>query len=137
MVTAQRRNVALVRTSTSAQDQDKQIGNMRRMLADQGCYVSESDWIPITASRADLADTPQFRSLMADVERDQVATVFVESLDRFGTTDEADLLPIIKRFRRHKTKLFDLTERRDWTDPKFENKLLLLLGVEKSRGELV
>lgn len=132
-----RRSVALARASTSAQDKDKQIGNMRRMLADQGQHVAEADWVVITANRAEVTATPAFKALITAVERDQIDAVYVESLDRFGTTEDADLLPYIKTFRTHRTRLFDLTERRDWTDRKFETKLLLLLGVEKSRGELI
>lgn len=129
-------DVVFIRKSTQGQDEQGQKGNVRTMLKDGGVYVPEEHWFVGTVSRRKVKDNPEFQRLMELVEADKVATVYVESQDRWGTRDRTELFSLLGILRQHGTRLYDLRARKDLTEKDLATELLAFFGSVKSEKEL-
>jgi DNA invertase Pin-like site-specific DNA recombinase len=134
--TTRRIDVAFIRKSTQAQDDQGQKQNVSRMLKDLGVDIPEEHWFVGTVSRRKVKSNLAFNSLMELVEADKVGTVYVESQDRWGTADRTELFALLGILREHDTRLFDLRDRKDLTERDFATEMLAIIGSFKSEKEL-
>jgi hypothetical protein len=133
---AGRIDVAFVRKSTQAQDDQGQMDNVRTMLRELGVSVPDSHWYVGTVSRRKVKSNERFNELMVLVESDKIGTVYVESQDRWGTSDRVELFSLLGTLREHGTRLYDLRARKDLTEKDFATEMLAILGSFKSEKEL-
>jgi hypothetical protein len=106
------------------------------MLRARNVHVPQDLWFSGTVSRRVVRGNLSFGRLMGLVEQDQVGTVYVESQDRWGTTDRAELFTLLATLRTHGTKLFDLKAGKDLTERDLATELLAFIGSVKSEEEL-
>src|SRR5262245_33700577 len=121
---ATRIDVVFIRKSSPSQDEAGQIGNVGKMLKEQGVYVPEAHWSAGTVSRRKVRANADFNRLMQMVEAGKVRTVYVESQDRWGTSDRTELFNLLSTLRQHNTRLFDLRSRKDLTEKDFATEML-------------
>jgi len=133
---ASRVDVVFIRVSTQAQDDKGQKDNVRKLLKELGVYVSDPNWFSGTVSRRKVKGNLEFSRLMEMVEADRVETVYIESQDRWGTSDRVELFNLLGILRTHNTRLFDLRDRKDLTEQDFATEMLAVLGSFKSEKEL-
>jgi hypothetical protein len=134
--TANRFDVVCIRKSSPGQDEKPQIANVEKMLHALGVYVPRDNWITHTVSRRKLKTSDDFNRLMEWVEADRVGTVYVESQDRWGTGDEAELFALFGTLRDHGTRLFDLKAGKDLTEKDLTTKVIAFINSIKSQKEL-
>jgi hypothetical protein len=129
-------DVVFIRKSTQAQDDQGQKDNVRLMLNDLGVSVPEESWFVGTVSRRKVKANVQFRRLMELIEADRVNTVYVETQDRWGTSDRVELFHLLGTLRDHGTRLYDLRAKKDLTEKDFATEMLAILSSFKSEKEL-
>lgn len=129
-------DVSFIRKSTQGQDEQGQIDNVRNMLKARGVYVPDDRWFVGTVSRRKVKANAEFARLMEMVEADRVGTVYVESQDRWGTADRAELFSLLGILRDHGTRLYDLRAGKDLTEKDLATELLAFVGSIKSEKEL-
>jgi hypothetical protein len=136
--TPNRIDVVFIRKSTQGQDEKPQIANVQNMLAAMKPKVSipADRWFVGTVSRRKVKTNPEFNRLLDLIGEGRVGTVYIESQDRWGTADRVELFALLGLFRQHKTRLFDLTDKRDLTEPDFITELLNVFNSYKSEKEL-
>ena len=66
------------------------------------------------------------------VEADKVGTVYIESQDRWGTSDRPELFRLLGILREHKTRLFDLQAQKDITERDLATEMLAFVNSIKS-----
>jgi hypothetical protein len=134
--TKNRIDVVFIRKSTQSQDEGGQTGNVGEMLRKAGVHVADANWFVGTVSRRKVKANAQFVQLMQLVEADKVATVYVESQDRWGTADRAELFTLLGTLRGHGTRLYDLRAGKDLTEKDVATELLAFVNSVKSEKEL-
>ena len=77
----------------------------------------------------------RFRRLKELVEADRVDTVYVESQDRWGTGDIAELYTLLGVLSDHGTRLMDLRDKVDLTGKDDATEMRVFLGSFKSKKE--
>jgi hypothetical protein len=132
---AGRVDCVFIRKSTQAQDEQGQIDNVRAMLKAAGVYVPEEYWFVCTVPRAKVQGNAEFGRLMELIEADRVGTVYVESQDRWGTGDVAELFTLLGVLAAHKTRLYDLRDKTDLTGGDDTTQIKAFLGGLKSKKE--
>ncbi len=132
----QKVDAVFIRKSTREQDEAGQIGNVESMLKELSVSVPPDHWFVGTVSRRKVNANADFLRLMDLVKKGRVGTVYVESQDRWGTTDRPELFSLLGTLRDHGTKLFDLRSRRDLTEKDLATELLAFVGSIKSEKEL-
>jgi hypothetical protein len=133
---ANRIDVAFIRKSTKAQDEQGQTDNVRAMLKERGVYVPDQYWFVGTVGRRKVKANADFNRLLALVEADRVGAVYVESQDRWGTADRPELFSLLGILRQHGTRLYDLRAGKDLTEKDLATELLAFVGSIKSEKEL-
>jgi hypothetical protein len=131
-----RTEVVFIRKSTAGQDEGGQKANVEAMLRVLGAHVPDQYWFSGTVSRRKIKANADFNRLMEMVEADKVATVYVESQDRWGTADRPELFSLLGTLRQHGTRLYDLRAGKDLTEKDLATELLAFVGSIKSEKEL-
>ena len=134
---ADRINVVFIRKSTEAQEEAGQKANVAAMLKDLGVNVRQQNWFVCTVPRAKVQGNAEFRRLKELVEADRVDTVYVESQDRWGTGDIAELYTLLGVLSDHGTRLMDLRDKVDLTGKDDATEMRVFLGSFKSKNGLV
>src|SRR5438128_808112 len=127
-LTISRIDTVFIRKSSQAQDDQGQRDNVKMMLQAKGVPVSEQYWFVGTVSRRKVRANAEFARLMELVESDRVNTVYVESQDRWGTADRAELFTLLGILRQHNTRLYDLRAGKDLTERDLATELLAFVG---------
>src|SRR5262249_38690467 len=125
-------DVVFIRKSGHTQDDQGQKDNVRAMLKELGVTIPEQDWFAGTVSRRKVKANATFNRLLGLVEGDRVGTVYIESQDRWGTSDRVELFALLGTLRQHNTRLYDLRDRKDLTENDFATELLAVLASFKS-----
>jgi hypothetical protein len=133
--TGKRHDAVFIRKSGKAQDEEAQIGNVATMLAARGVEVPREHWYVCTVQRPHVQANADFVRLMKLVEAGKIATVYVESQDRFGTGNIKELFSLLLRLENHDTKLFDLRENVEITGNDDATDMRTFLGGLKSKKE--
>lgn len=128
-------DVVMVRKSGDKQDEQAQAANVKAMLDTLSVSVSKDYWFYCTVPRAHVKANADFKKLLSLVENDEVDTVYVETQDRFGTDDVAELFTMITLLRTHETHLYDLRERLDLTKKDETTLMRTFIGGIKSSKE--
>jgi DNA invertase Pin-like site-specific DNA recombinase len=128
-------DAVFIRKSTTSQDEQAQVANVTAMLRERGVYVPERYWFTCTVARAKVQGNAEFRKLMSLVEAYKVGTVYVESLDRWGTGDIPELYTLLGTLSDHGTRLFDLRDGADLTATDDATQFKTFLGGFKSKKE--
>lgn len=130
-------DVALVRKSSTAQDERQQVANIKSMLILRNIEIPDDQdhWFKCTVPRADVQGNVEFKRLLNLIEDDKIGTVYVESQDRWGTNDVSDFFVLIRRLREHRTKLICLREDFDLTSTDDIDELRAFIGGMKSKRE--
>ncbi len=133
-----RQDAVLIRKSSDAQDERSQIENVERELNKMGVKVSQGHWFYSGkgVKRSQIAKDAEMNRLMDLVEKGQIGTIYIEKFDRFGSDEHDELTSRIKDIRRCQSQVYDVTQGRFLTDNDFVSKLLNLVQVYESRGEL-
>jgi hypothetical protein len=134
--TVNRIDAVFIRKSTQAQDDQGQKDNVRAMLKSLGVRVSDEHWFVGTVSRRKVKANADFNRLMELVETDKVRTVYVESQDRWGTSDRTELYSLLGILRTHDTQLYDLRASKDLTERDLATEMLTFFNSVKSEKEL-
>lgn len=133
--TSRRKDVVFIRKSTTTQDERAQIANVESMLTELGVTIPDEYWFVCTVPRAKVKGNEEFKRLLALVEADKVGRVFIESQDRWGTADVAELFTLLGLLADHDTQLFDLREKTDLTSKDDTTQIKAFLGGLKSKKE--
>lgn len=133
---ASRMDAVFIRKSCQQQDVDGQKANVANMLRSLKANVPEVNWFVGTVSRRKVGGNAEFLRLMEMVEAGKVGTAYVESQDRWGTSDRVELFTLLGTLRNHATRLFDLRAGKDLTEKDFATELLAVIQSFKSEKEL-
>jgi hypothetical protein len=129
-------DAVFIRKSSKKQDEEGQEGNCRRMLKELGLAVPEDQyWFVCTTPRSDVRANEEFKRLMGLVEEDKVGTIYVESQDRWGTHDDLELAVVILMLRKHGTRLYNLSGRREITSRKDIDRIVTTIEAVQSTRE--
>lgn len=131
-----RYDAAFIRKSTQTQDEGGQIKNVENMLRDIGVHVSQQHWYVGTVSRRKVKANADFTRLMDAVQAGRVGTVYIESQDRWGTADRAELFTLLGILRECGTRLYDLRAKKDLTERDLATEMLAFVNSIKSEKEL-
>lgn len=136
MAKASRHDCVFIRKSTQAQDDQGQKSNVLTMLREIGVSVPDPYWFVGTVSRRKVKSNPEFNRLLELIETGSVRTVYVESQDRWGTSNREELFSLLAMLREHDTQLYDLRAKKDLTERDLATELLAFFGSVKSEKEL-
>jgi hypothetical protein len=128
-----RDDYVVIRKSSPQQDEKPQIANVEKMLKDIGVYVPRENGVVYTVSRRKLKTCEPFNRLMEKVRADRVRTLYVETQDRWGTGDEAELFSLFGTLRDHGTKLFDLKAGKDLTERDLTTKVITFTTASRAK----
>jgi DNA invertase Pin-like site-specific DNA recombinase len=137
--------VVYIRKSTSAQETEDQIANVKRMLEDMGKHVPDEWWFADTGSRRHAHKRKDFQRLMSLVNpapvggrktESKIGTIYIESQSRWGGKDRKQLFGWLSTLAENGVKLFDLKDRRELTSSDMATELNVYINSLKSEKEL-
>lgn len=133
--TPRRTDVVFIRKSSASQDEVGQIDNVKAMLADEGVEIPGEHWFVCTVPRAKVQANSDFKRLMDLVTADKIGTIYIESLDRWGTGNVRELFALLNVLAEHDTRLYDLRDKTDLTQPDDATEIHAFHGGMKSKKE--
>lgn len=133
---ARRIDVVFIRISSQQQNDKGQKANVQAMLRELGVTIPDEHWYAGTVSRRKVRGNEGFNHLISLVEADRVGTVYIETQDRWGTSDRVELFQLLGILRDHETRLYDLRAKRDVAEKDLSSELLAIVNSIKSEKEL-
>ncbi|MBM4068233.1 MAG: hypothetical protein FJ271_04730 [Planctomycetes bacterium] len=144
-ITSTKAEVVYIRKSTSAQETEDQIANVKRMLLDMGKEVPDEWWFMDTGSRRHAHKRKDFQRLMALVNpapiagrkpESKIGTIYIESQNRWGGKDRKQLFGWLSILAENGVNLFDLKDKRELTSSDMATELNVYINSLKSEKEL-
>jgi DNA invertase Pin-like site-specific DNA recombinase len=126
---------AYIRTSEDDQNEDRQLSNIKRFLAEHKVTLPQSYWFIDKGWARDTADErPEFQRLLGLAERGVIKWIVVSERDRFGTADADEFVHYRFLLRKWGCKLIDVNGT-DWTRKDIATVITAVVEGEKSEQE--
>lgn len=128
-------DVVFIRKSSGGQDEGGQKKNVKNLLREIRIDIPEKWWFECKVPRSKVQANVEFIRLRDLVAAGKVGTVYIESQDRWGTANVAELFTLLGFLAEHGTRLYDLRERTDLTETDESTEIRAFLGGLKSAKE--
>jgi DNA invertase Pin-like site-specific DNA recombinase len=132
-----RRWAALVRVSSSQQDEERQKKAIRQIARERGCPVDPDLWFFDKESRDRSDKRPEFQRLMGLMEQGQIAGIYVEKQDRFGVSNAKEWGKWMYELDMAGCKLIEAATGRDLTASDMATYFMGGIGADASEKEQI
>ncbi len=130
-------DLVFIRKSSDEQEYKAQIANVKNGLTKLGVSVAQDQWFTGTVKRRKVRGNAEFNRLLELVEAGSVGTVYIESQNRFGTSNRVEFFKILGLLRENGTRLFDLRANMDVAADDFATEIIGMINSYKSEIELL